>query len=90
MQSESTLKRHAHLVDRMATATGVDLEEEMLRGNLSIPDLDDAVLRCTGCTCPNACTTWLAQHSGPFAEGQPATPPAYCRNADLFADLKPS
>ena len=65
MQTRATLKRHAALVDRMANARGVDLEEEILRGNLSNPDLDDAVLACTGCTDPGNCETWLARQSGP-------------------------
>lgn len=82
MHDTKTLRRHATLVDRMAQARGLDLEETMLRGKLSIPELDDAVLRCTGCTQPCACETWLDQQTAPVT----ATP-GYCRNADLFADL---
>lgn len=83
MLNRATLKRHAALVDRMAAARGLDLEEEMLRGSLSIPDLDDAVLRCTGCADPGSCETWLDAQG----ESAAATPP-YCRNADLFDGLK--
>ncbi len=83
MHSTTTLKRHAALVDRMATARDIDLEEAMLRGRLSIPDLDDAVLRCTGCSQPGACARWLDAQTGPV----PATP-GYCRNAALFQDLE--
>ena len=79
MQSEKTLRRHAALVDEMATACGVDLEEAILRGKLTIPDLDDAVLACTGCTRPDACEARLAQG----VRGAPA----YCRNAELFGEL---
>ena len=82
MQDPKTLKRHAVLLDRMASTRGLDLEETMLRGSLSIPDLDDAVLRCTGCTQPGACETWLDAQSGTVAQT-----PVYCRNADLFRDL---
>ena len=64
MQSTKTLKRHAALVDKMATAQGIDLEETMLRGRLSMGELDDAVLRCTGCTQPETCEGWLAAGGG--------------------------
>ena len=80
MLPPATIRRHATLVDRMATARGLDLEEEMLRGALSIPDLDDAVLRCTGCSAPCACEAWLDQPT-PDA-------PDYCRNGALFDALK--
>lgn len=82
MHDTKTLRRHAALVDRMATARGVDLEESMLRGKLSIPELDDAVLRCTGCTQPCACETWLDDQTEVAAAS-----PGYCRNADLFTLL---
>lgn len=83
MHDTSTLRRHAALVDKMANAQGIDLEEQVLRGALSIPELDDAVLRCTGCTQPCACERWLAALEEPAA----ATPD-YCRNSGLFAALK--
>lgn len=82
MQSPETLRHHANLLDRMAQACGVDLEEVMLRGKLDIPELDDAVLRCTGCEHPERCESWLASQTS----SSEATP-EYCRNADLFAVL---
>ncbi|MEC3861262.1 DUF6455 family protein [Mesobacterium sp. TK19101] len=84
MQSTKTLRRHAQLVDRMADALGIDLEEEALRGHLTISEIDDAVLRCTGCTNPDSCEHWL--DTGP----QASDPPGYCRNAELFGDLRNS
>ncbi|WP_299926691.1 DUF6455 family protein [uncultured Pelagimonas sp.] len=84
MQSRETLKRHASLFDDMACAVGLDLEDEVLTGRLPIPDLDDAVLRCTGCKRPEACADWLKGDTAAAAE----TPPKYCRNASLFAKLK--
>ena len=82
MQSQATLKRHAALVDHMAQARGIDLEEEILRGKMTFTDLEDAVLRCTGCTRPDACEHWLAAQTGPVTES-----PAFCRNDDLFGTL---
>lgn len=82
MQSTKTLRRHAQIVDRMADALGVDLEEEALRGHLTIGEIDDAVLRCTGCSNPDACERWLG--TGP----QASEPPGFCRNAKLLDDLK--
>ncbi|WP_040603961.1 DUF6455 family protein [Sagittula stellata] len=85
MQSRETLKRHAALVDHMAGTQGLDLEELILRGKLTISELDDAVLRCTGCTQPGSCENWLAAMAA--APENDAPPPAYCRNTSLFAEL---
>lgn len=83
MPSPTDLKRHAALVDRMADAQGIDLEEQMLRGRLTMTELEDAVLRCTGCTQPCACESWLAH-----LPAQAPQAPDYCRNTDLFDTLK--
>ncbi|SLN23108.1 hypothetical protein ROJ8625_00917 [Roseivivax jejudonensis] len=84
MLSRDVLKRHAALVDRMSDTLGIDLEERALRGDVQIPEINDAVLACAGCSQPYACESWLAKMAAP----QPA-PPEYCRNADLFARLSP-
>jgi hypothetical protein len=83
MTTNSTIKRHADLVDRMANAQGVDLEEAAMEGRLAMDTLTDAVLACTGCANPEDCEAWLAAQSGVAAET-----PGYCRNANLFATLK--
>ena len=82
MQHRAILRRHADLVDRMATTQGIDLEETMMAGHLTPGALGDAVTACAGCTAPEACGDWLAAHE----TGAEATP-GYCRNADLFAEL---
>lgn len=83
MISHSTIKRHATLMDRMADAVGVDLEESILRGALTPAELSDAVLRCTACSNPDHCDGWLGDHA-------PADSPAlsYCRNRALFESLR--
>ncbi len=83
MPTRETLKRHAGLFDDMARAVGLDLENEVLTGHLPIPDLDEAVLRCTGCHKPEDCASFLATNTG-----TPTEPPNYCRNSTLFAELK--
>ncbi len=80
---ESRYKRHAALVDRMATAQGIDLEEEMMRGRLGFMQIEDAVLSCTGCSAPCACERWLDAQPTPADQ-----PPSYCRNTALFASLR--
>lgn len=85
MQDRDTLKRHATLVDRMATALGVDLEDAALSGAMAMDEIADAVLRCTGCSDPTHCSGWLAEH-GTGAERTPG----YCRNKDLLARLRPA
>ncbi|HAW48897.1 MAG TPA: hypothetical protein DCX34_16980 [Roseovarius sp.] len=81
MQHSLILKRHADLVDRMAAAQGVDLEETMMEGHLTPGELGEAVLACTGCAAPEACEHWLAAHEA----GEAA--PDYCRNSALLAEL---
>ena len=81
---ESVLKRHAALVDRMATTLGVDLEEAMMRGALPMEELADVVLRCTGCSDPGGCAHWLDAHAD---TGAPSAP-GYCRNARQLEGLR--
>lgn len=83
MTDQPTLRRHADLVDRMATTLGLDLEEIMMAGQLQIDTLGDAVLACTGCSNPDGCARWMNAQLQPVA----ATPDM-CRNADLFSLLK--
>ncbi len=83
MTSTSTLKRHAALVDRMATTLGVDLEQKAMEGQIDFDQISDAVMACTGCSNPEDCTRWLDAQ-----QGQAGTPPDICRNADVFARLK--
>jgi hypothetical protein len=83
MPRNTTLKRHAALVDRMATTVGVDLEEKLMAGLLNVDTIGDAVLNCTGCSNPCGCETWLEAHS----HGADA-PPSMCRNTDLFERLQ--
>ena len=84
MQSEKTLKKHADLVDRMATALGVDLEESILRGQIEIDDLSDAVLSCTACSAPEHCAGWLDSKGSE----QASSTPEYCRNKALLQRLQ--
>ena len=84
MQSTMTLKRHAELVDRMASSLGLDLEQAMMEARLTVDALGDMVLACTGCPRPETCEHWLAQHRNAITE----TTPAYCRNSETLALLK--
>lgn len=83
MQSNKTLARHADLVDRMAGRLGVDLEQAMMEGRLSVDQLGDAVLSCTGCSQPDTCERWLAL----FADAPAAAAPGYCRNGEMLGAL---
>lgn len=80
MTRTNQLKHHANLVDRMANAVGVDLQEHMLRPDgPTIDDLTDAVLRRTQCSDPGHCAQWLSERSA----GADRTP-GYCRNQDFL------
>lgn len=83
MQDRDTLKRHAALVDRMATALGIDLEEAVLSGRMAMDELSEAVLRCTGCADPGQCAARLT------VPVETELPPGYCRNRDLMTRLRP-
>ncbi len=83
MQNTTTLKRHAALMDRMATTLGLDLEEKIMAGQLQIDSLGDAVLRCTGCENPDGCEHWLD-----IQTSRADATPAVCRNANMFKMLK--
>ena len=80
--TDARLKRHAALVDRMATARGVDLEEAAMRAHLLPSDLSEMVLRCAGCSNIDECEKWLEAQVGAVSET-----PRYCRNSDLIKDL---
>lgn len=80
--SYDRLKRHAALVDEMAHARGIDLEEAAMRADLAPSDLSDMVLRCATCTNVGDCETWLASQVGAVSET-----PRYCKNADVFTEL---
>ena len=82
MRDTDTLKHHAGLVDRMARANGVDLEEAVLAGALRFDQIADAVLNCAGCTNPDHCAGVLASTTALNA------PPGYCRNLHLLDALK--
>lgn len=86
MTSTNRLKHHAALIDRMANTLGIDLEEEVLRGSMPADELPDAVLRCSGCTNPADCDSWLTRNEK--GEQAAQATPGYCRNADLFRDLR--
>lgn len=82
MHNRTTLKRHANLVDQMATTLDVDLEEQTLRGNLPFDALSDMVLKCTACTDPTGCQHWLDQNA------KATQTPSYCRNSTELDRLR--
>ena len=85
MYENQTIRTHAALVDRMASALGLDLEEEVMSGRLDYDELPDLVLRCTGCSQPDTCAAWLnAEH------GVEEHAPCYCRNAKALESLRKS
>lgn len=83
MSKRDVLKRHAALVDRMATSLGIDLQEKAIGLHLTMDDLSEAVLRCTQCSNPDHCEGRLN------AQPTASAPPSYCRNADLMMALRP-
>ncbi len=83
MTRQTMFRRHADLVDRMATALGLDLEEAAMAGQIGMDTIGDAVLACTGCTHPDGCNRWLEMQTG-----KADATPTICRNSALFERLK--
>lgn len=83
MELSEKIKRHAGLFDDMASHVGVDLQEAAIAGALSLDEMAEAVVRCTGCLQPARCALRLQSedHVGSGA-------PIYCRNADLLKRLE--
>ena len=81
-RSSIRLRHHATLVDNMASARGLDLQEIALRGDLSPSDISELVLRCSGCTQTENCEKWLSDQVGTVSAA-----PHYCRNAHEFDTL---
>jgi len=76
------LEKHERLVNKMADTLGVDLVEEVQRGNLAPSELRNRVFRCVGCDSADACADWLRAHP----DGTDGAP-EFCRNGKMFADL---
>ena len=83
MSYDSKREAHTQMVLGMADRQGIDLQESILRGELSEDQFEHAVDRCLGCTQPDACKCLLD------SAGADLKLPDYCRNADLFGVLGP-
>lgn len=83
MSSRKDLRRHADLLDRMATNAGVNLQDAAISGTVSVDEITDAVLRCSDCPNPEHCESLLQRSE---AVG---SIPEYCRNRDMLKKLVP-
>ncbi|WP_162933013.1 DUF6455 family protein [Roseovarius sp. EL26] len=83
MTDTAKLRRHVELFDTMANTLEIDLEEQVRQGQLTFDRIERAVHRCTTCSNPDGCETWLAQQLMPAQH-----PPQMCQNANLFAGLR--
>ncbi len=82
MVEREVLKRHAALVDQMAKANDMDLQQAVLDGTMRFEDIADAVLNCVDCSNPDHCSGLLDSMD------QLEKPPGYCRNLRLLNRLK--
>jgi len=87
MSKARNLNRHAAMMNRMAQVMRVDLSAEMAQGRVSGEDWKDALVRCTGCAQPEACTLWLSEHD-PEDEALLIEPPHYCENRLMLKRLR--
>lgn len=82
MTYETKRNAHTQLVLGMADRQGLDLQELMMRAELSEDRFEKAVDRCLGCTAADACKCLLE------TAGLQLNLPEYCRNGDLFEGLR--
>lgn len=82
MSYDSKRDVHTQLVLRMADKQGVDLQELVLRSALSEDRFEQAVASCLGCIAPGACKCLLD------AAEPRLNLPDFCRNGDLFDELR--
>lgn len=82
MSYNSQRETHTQLVLRMADRQGIDLEELVLRADVTEERFEAAVDRCLGCTQPDACKC-LLDSAAPTLNL-----PDYCRNEELFDELR--
>jgi hypothetical protein len=82
MSYETKREIHTQMVLGMADRQGIDIQERILRGELSEDQFENAVDRCLGCTQPGACKCLLD------GTGSELKLPDYCRNVDLFNDMR--
>ncbi|MCR9168677.1 MULTISPECIES: DUF6455 family protein [Marivita] len=82
MTYETKRNTHTQLVLAMADRQGLDLQELMMRAELSEDRFEHAVDRCFGCTAPDACKC-LLETAGPQLNL-----PDYCRNEAFFDDMR--
>ena len=78
MFGSKRLARHEALITGMTLKLGV---EQVAADQLSPEEWRGAVLRCSTCSDPEACTGFLAE------PGSAGAAPDYCRNHDLMARL---
>jgi hypothetical protein len=83
MLSLKKLDHHFGLMEDVAKRVGVDFGEALTEGRITPETLRGAALRCTGCTHPEECAEWSAEH----ADGAEHAP-AYCRNGLLLDRLR--
>lgn len=76
------ISRHTELVHGMSTRVGVDWEERIMSNPEQAKEFRAAVARCTQCQELGACQKFQ-EHNG-----QVASVPDYCMNADLFKEMQ--
>ena len=81
MHPMGDIRKHFWLTLGMAKHTKVDLGAALKDGKITQEEYAGMVNACRGCDEPEACAHWLKTAD----EG--AAPPAYCRNADTFAEI---
>lgn len=78
--------RSARLMNEMASAQGIDLQQGIASDEIHVGTLICAVTRCADCDGQDKCQLWLASQAG----HTPVSTPDYCRNSELLARLKPA
>lgn len=79
-------RRHYFLTLGAAQAAGVDLAQALREGVITRTEYAEVIARCRGCDAPDTCARWIEDVLEQHHAGE-ETPPAFCANAPLLAEL---
>lgn len=83
MFGETVAERHFWLTQGMARTVGVNITDEIARGNLTREAFANMVVRCGTCEFAERCVRWMAE-----GRHLDEDPPGYCLNHEAIEMLK--
>lgn len=85
MHPMGDVHRHYFLTLGMEGVSGINLTEALRDGLITRQEFSDTVRRCQTCDDPAGCARWIDRQR--LSGARTDTPPTYCENAPLLAEL---